>query len=323
MMKIALHYPLAILCSVVLLLTVACGGSGGDPVSVSPSQVAEKIDGRIQAAETALGQLNSSLDKNLVRNALMLKEYSRILKQQNSTLAPLLVNLEKDAGAEGALFQNLSNRLQQVRDNPEFFESPVARYQEVNSIVEAARPENFNNALIDVVNAVADMSNGMLPRIAVPPKSESLASNNAQDLGAGSQLIGNPAYGQWTNQGGTSIWEWYGMYAMFRDLVGGRSYSYGQWDRTRDWSYYSDIGRNKHGSYRKGEKSYAPSSKKSSTVRDYGVSRKSYGSGSAERRASTYSQGSVKKPAVNKKSASMPGSFRHRSTFSRGVFGGK
>ena len=92
-----------------------------------------------------------------MRNALLLKEYARILKSQNPQLAGLVNNLEKDASSEGALFQNLSNRLNQVKSNPDFFETPVARYQELNAIIEAAKPDNFNLALIDVVNVVSKM----------------------------------------------------------------------------------------------------------------------------------------------------------------------
>ena len=303
------------------LFLSACGGPGGDAVPVTPAQVAEKIDARFKAADSSLTQLKTALDKGLVRNALMLKEYTKILKSQKPELGPLLTNLEKDAGSEGSMYQNLANRLSQAKNNPDFFESPVARYQEVNAVIAATKPDNYNLALTDVVNVVADMSTGLLPRVEAPAKSESLAANKAQDLGAGSQLIGNPAYGQWSNQGGTSVWEWYGMYAMFRDLTGGRSYSYGHWDRNRDWSYYSDIGRNRHGSHKKG-KSYAPSTKKYSSSRDYGVSRKSYGSNSADRRASTYSK-KAGSSTMNKKSSSMPGSFRNKSTYSRSRFGGK
>ncbi len=317
-----MRQTLYIICLVIGSIISGCGGPGGDAVPVSAAQVAEKIDARISAADSALDQLSNDLDKGLVRNALLLKEYARISKEQNPALASLVTNLEKDASAEGAQFQNLRNRLTQVKNKPDFFESPVARYQEVNAIISAATPENFNYALIDVVNVLADMSAGKLPRIETPPKAESLATNQAQDLGAGSQLIGNPSYGQWANQGGTSVWEWYGMYAMFRDLTGGRSYSFNQWDRNRDWSYYSDIGRNKNGQYQAG-KNTAPSTKKHASGRDYGVSRKSYGSNSAKRRSSTFSKGAAKSTsAVNKSSSKMPGSFRNRSTYSRGI-GGK
>ena len=201
----------------------------------------------------------------------------------------------------------------------------MARMQEANAIVNAAKADDYNYALTDVVNVLADMSDGSLPRVEAPAKQQSLSTNQAQDMGTGSQLIGNPAYGQWTNHGGASIWEWYGMYAMFRDLTGGRSYNYGYWDRNRDWSYYSDIGRNRYGDTRTRDK-YAPKSKKYSTARDYGVNRKSYGSASTERRASTYSSGSQKttnSTFAKQQAGSVPGSFRNRSTYSRSSFGGK
>ncbi len=313
---------LAGLLALILLLS-ACGGPGpNEGAPLTAAQVAEKIDTRLAAAESALSQLKQALEQGRVRNALILQEYARILEERDPKLKPLVENLAKDAGPQGGLYQNLVKRLERAKNDPAFFESPQARYAEVNAIVEAAKPENFNLALIDVVNVLADMSNGSLPRVEVPPKQETLAANKAEDLGPGSQLIGNPAYGQWVNHNGTSIWEWYGMYAMFRDLVGGRSYSYNQWDRHRDWSYYSDIGRKKYGPRGK-DKSYAPSSKKYSRPRDYGVNRKSYGSAAAERRSSTYSKKTNKPFSGFKKSASTPGSFRNRSTYSRGMFGGK
>ena len=237
-------------------------------------------------------------------------------------MSSLLNNLDQDAVGDGAIYKNLQNRLKKAENNPDFFESPIARYQEVDAIIRAAQPDAYNQALIDVVNVVADMSKGTLPRVDAEPKSESLATNRAQDMGAGSQLIGNPAYGQWVNHGGTSIWEWYGMYAMFRDLVGGRSYSYGYWNNNRDWSYYSDIGRERYGSYSKG-KSYAPGSRKYSTQRDYGANRKSYGSSSSQRRNSVYSRTNSSQSTRYTKSSSTPGSFRNSSTYSRSRFGGK
>ncbi|MDX1811702.1 MAG: hypothetical protein R3240_07140, partial [Gammaproteobacteria bacterium] len=137
-MKTYLLYILA----VALLLLSACGGPGdGDAVRISPAQVAEKIDARISAAEQALQQLDTSLAQGQVRNALMLSEYAKILKAQKPEMAGLVDNLAKDASASGAQYQNLVNRLKQVKDNPDFYETPVARYQEVNAIIEAAKPE--------------------------------------------------------------------------------------------------------------------------------------------------------------------------------------
>lgn len=299
-----------------------CGGSdGGNPPS-SPKQAEAKLPERILAAEKSVQQLDSAIRSGLIRNAMILKEYAKILRSQKPELRALIDNLARDAGNDGAIYTNLNNRLATLKNNPELFETPLARYQEANNIIDAAQPENYNLALIDVVNVLADMSNGSLPRIETPPKSETLAANRSQDMGAGSQLIGNPAYGQWQNSGGTSIWEWYGMYAMFRDLTGGRSYSYNQWNRNRDWSYYNDVGRERNGNFRNRNVN-PPKTKKYGAKRDYGVSKKSYGSSSAERRKSSYgfSSGKNKKSAFSKKSA--PASFRNRSSYSRSSFGGK
>ncbi len=305
-----------------ILSLSGCGGSdnGGPPATSAQAQ--SKLPDRIATAEKSLQHLKQAINSGLVRNAFIIKEYAKILKSQKPELKVLLNNLEKDATVDGAIFKNLENRLSALKNQPELFETPLAQYQEANAIIDAAQPENYNLILIDVVNVLADMSGGTLPRVDTAPKQETLAANRSQDMGPGNQLIGNPAYGQWTNQGGTSIWEWYGMYAMFRDLVGGRSYSYNQWNRNRDWSYYNDVARNRNGSVLKKNK-FAPKSKKYGAKRDYGVNRKSYGSSSAERRKSTFgSPGSKSKSAFSKKS-SAPASFRNRSTYSRGGFGGK
>ncbi len=299
-----------------------CGGSNGGGPPTSSAQAQEKLPSRIAAAEKSMQQLDSAIRTGLIRNATILKEYASILKTQKPELSALVNNLSRDAGNDGAIYQNLNNRLTSLKSNPELFETPLAQYQEANGIIDAAQPENYNLALIDVVNVLADMSNGSLPRIESQSKRESLAANRSEDMGAGSQLIGNPSYGQWQNSGGTSIWAWYGMYAMFRDLTGGRSYSYNQWNRNRDWSYYNDVGRERNGNFRNKNKN-PPTSKKYGAKRDYGVSKKSYGNKSAERRKSAYGSSSSSKKSAFSKRSSAPASFRNRSSYSRSSFRGK
>ena len=317
---------LTLFISLFLLATLGglsgCGGSDGGGPPTSSKQAKEKIPERNAAAEKSMQQLDSAISAGLIRNAMILKEYAKILKSQKPELNSLVNNLAKDAGNDGAIYKNLDNRLSALKNNPALFETPLAQYQEANGIIDAAQPENYNLALIDVVNVLADMSNGSLPRIESQSKRESLAANRSEDMGAGSQLIGNPSYGQWQNSGGTSVWAWYGMYAMFRDLTGGRSYGYNQWNRNRDWSYYNDVGRERNGNFRN-RNSNPPTKKKYGSKRDYGVSKKSYGSSSSDRRKSAYgSSGSSKKSAFSKKS-SAPASFRNRSSYSRSSFGGK
>ena len=259
----------------VILLLTACGGDPGDGGGLSTvTNLEQKAAARVNAAQKALNSLKNNIDQNQIRNAAILREYTNALRSQKPELNSLISNLARDATSEGALFKNLELRLSTLKNSPELFETPAEQYTEANAIIEAARPTNFDHALTDVINVVADMSGGMLPRINTLPKEQSLQENRAEDLGAGSQLIGNPAYGQWVNQGGMSVWEWYGMFALFRDLVGGRSYSYGHWDRHRDWSYHSDIGRNKNGDYRT-RNTNPPKTNKYRTERGYGSNRKS------------------------------------------------
>jgi len=59
---------------------------------------------------------------------------------------------------------------------------------------------NVNNMGMEIVSKV----DGKLSKTAVP---------------AGySQYVGNPQYGQWSNNGGSSFWEFYGKYAMMSSL---------------------------------------------------------------------------------------------------------
>jgi len=304
---------------------VSCGGDSGEGgAPITAKQAEEALPNRVQAAEKSIKHLKSSINQGFIRNTVILKEYANILKKQKPEMSSLIDNLAMDASTDGAMFNNLQQRLDVLKNSPELFETPNIRYKEANAIIDAAQTSNYNLALTDIVNVLADMSNGSLARINSEQKAESLSTNNAQDLGAGSQLIGNPAYGQWNNHGGTSVWEWYGMYAMFRDLVGGRSYSYDHWNRNRDWSYHSDIGRDRYSSQRTASRN-APKTKKYSSVRDYGVSKKSYGSSSAERRTSTYGSSANKtsSSSYSKKSSNVGGSFRNKSTYSRSSFGGK
>ena len=85
-----------------------------------------------------------------------------------------------------------------------------------------------------------------LPRVSSISKSASLKANGADDMGPGSQLIGNPAYGQWrTNSDGMSFWEWYGAYSLFTNIfdIDRRHYQYRYWSSKRNYSYYHDVGR--------------------------------------------------------------------------------
>jgi hypothetical protein len=146
------------------------------------------------------------------------------------------------------MFRALEDRLNTVKNQPSMFANNQAIYDELLNIYQAADPQLYSDALSDPLNVLADMSDGLLPRINSLSKAQSMKANNAQDFGTGEQLIGNPSYGHWqTGSNGMSFWAWYGMYSMMGNVFG-RPIYYNDWGRSRNYSYYNDYGRTRYSS---------------------------------------------------------------------------
>lgn len=220
-----------------LLFLTGCG----DPIK-------EQIEQQIPITESRVQQLAKALENGEVRNANLIKQYAQQLLTLKPDLAPLINELKKDATTQGPMFKSLLDRLNTVKTQPQMFANSQAIFDELLNIYQAADPVLYSDALSDPLNVLADMSDGKLPRVNALPKSQSLRANNAQDFGTGEQLIGNPNYGQWTTgSNGMSFWAWYGMYSMFDNLFGRRTY-YNDWGSRRNYSYYNDYGRTRYSS---------------------------------------------------------------------------
>lgn len=306
-----------ILCLSVML--VACGDDRP-----------QRLQTNINSAEYYIQQLGTNLDNQRIRNAIILKQYAQLLAQQKPELAPLLNELAKDATKLGPLYSSLQSRLTTLKSNPNVLGDIEAQLFESETLIEASDNSLFNDALSDPINVIADMSDGKLARVNAISKERSLQANGAQDTGAGSQLVGNPNYGQWqTNSSGMTFWHWYGMYAMFSALTP-RPIGYGHWSSHRDYSYYSDVGRNRYTSpgQRKAQDDLNQRTKKQFANRGgfkspyakskTGASRMSTASKKAQRAPSFAGKSSYSK----QKSAAS--SFRNSSsTTSRGIKRGK
>lgn len=217
-----------------VLMLLSLTGCGDD--------TAEKIAQMQQLDSQRLSRLSQMLDNNEIRNALLLKQYAQILSSDRTELAPLLQQLSLDATKDGPTFKNLAQRLSDAK-NAANFPDKNTQLQELSDIYQATDPTSYNDLLSDQVNVIADMSNGKLARVNAISAQASKNANQAQDFGAGSQLVGNPNYGHWqTNSSGTSFWAWYGMYSMFNNIFN-RPIYYDNWSRHRDYSYYNDVGR--------------------------------------------------------------------------------
>ncbi|GLP95671.1 hypothetical protein [Paraferrimonas sedimenticola] len=221
-----------------ILLTFAlflggCGDDRPEKIAHYQAQSAQRIE--------KLGQM---LDNGEIRNAMMLNQYADVLSQTRPELSPLLNQLKTDASRNGPLFQQLQTRLADLSNSANFLDLDE-QLDEAYQLTQAADPNSYNDLLSDPLNVIADMSNGELARVNAVSQAASLAANGAEDFGAGSQLVGNPAYGSWqTNSSGMSFWEWYGMYALFSNLTS--PVRYDRWSRNRDYSYYGDYGRKRY-----------------------------------------------------------------------------
>ena len=289
----------------------------------------ERLKSNIQSAEYLIDNLGANLQAKSLRNAVILREYAALLAQDKPELKPLLQQLSRDAGRDGPMFQSLLQRLKTVKEQPQVLGDIEAQLYETENLIAASDPNLFNDALSDPINVIADMSNGKLARVNAISKQSSLQANNAEDTGAGSQLVGNPNYGQWqTNSSGMSFWEWYGMYAMFSALSP-RPVYYDRWSARRDYSYYHDYGRNRYTSPQQTKKQNDLAAKTKKQFANKGGFRSPYAKPKtgASRMSSSSRQAQKAAPFAGKSSfskAKSASSFRNsKSTTSRGISRGK
>ncbi len=265
-----------------------CGDNFPEMVSQRHAQVTARVK-----------QLGTFLDAGRVRNANLIKQYAALVERQRPAVLRLTRELAREGTTTGLAFGSLRQRLNRVNRSPADEKQAGIAFEDLQRIEAATDPVVFNDSLIDVVNVLADLSNGKLPRMQVPP------SEAKSGQGAGSHLVGNPRYGQWRqNSSGQSFWAFYGQYAMMRSLFfSPRPYYYSSWYGNRGWSYYGNVGRHYYGGR-------ADSARWSQARKTYPNTRprKSYGRLRSQRRLSTFGQTASRAPGSSLKRASSYGS---------------
>jgi hypothetical protein len=208
----------------------------------------QQLSSRVTDAEYTVNQLKNHIDKGLIKNAVLLEKYVDIIKKDKADLTEIFDALALDATTKGPIYKGLELRLSESKGlskgAPKKGEQAVASLdEELLLITEAAKPAIYNMMLTDPINVIADMSDGKLARVEAMSKEASQQANKSAEMGAGSQLVGNPNYGRWSSRSdGTSFWAWYGMYSMFGNLYS-RPIYYSNWGASRHYSYYHDYGR--------------------------------------------------------------------------------
>lgn len=288
----------------------------------------EEVTENYRMTSSRLDNLKRMIDGGSIRNAILVKTYARKLATINPDLKELADALKKDGTSRGVMFQNLQNRIKQVKQKVETKKEYTASINELNNIWVASDPIIYNDALIDVINTMADLSEDKLPRISIPQSSKNNSTDSTTGKVPGSYLVGNPSYGNWkTDSSGHSFWAWYGMYSMFRNVVSPGYYhgsiGYNSWYSSPRNSYYHDYGRSSYGSSRD------RSSWQSGTqrLRSKGINpapAKNYKSLASQKRVSTYSnnRGSTSKTSSLASSSRRSSSYSSYKSSSRGTSSG-
>ncbi|MDE0728310.1 MAG: hypothetical protein OSB82_17830 [Alphaproteobacteria bacterium] len=229
----------------------------------------EKAANTLKQAEMELGRLELSLaDGSMAAlpNLRYLKQYAEIVRRIEPDMDKLVSTLETEGTTKGGLFTSLKNRLANAKryfgaEAQASREAATAVSAEAVAIALAGKTDVFNDSLVDVINVLADMSKGKLPKL-------NFAETSDKTMPPTQHLVGNPAYGGWQRGSGGGFWVWYGQYRLFSDVLGwNRGYRYNQdyWYRSRSASYYGDVGRHYYGSGRNNQ-SWARAANRQSKV---------------------------------------------------------
>jgi len=257
-----------------LLLLNGCSGN----------RYAEEVQASHKTLSNNINSLKFSLGGEELVNAIIARDYADRLAKSSPQLANIARTLKKDTTADGAAFQNLLKRSLAVNLNPETEPAYRAATSEIFKLITLSDPIIFNESLIDIVNTLADLSNGSLPRINI--------AKTSTETPPGSYLVGNSNYGNWQqNSSGGSFWVWYGQYALFRDLLGrGGSIGMNRWYNQPRNSYNHDFGRNSYGSAAEQKEWRNNANKLKNRGINVAKNKKDYRSTAAKKRSSTYQQ---------------------------------
>lgn len=251
-----------------LLLSIGIFQFSSNKEGIQEKELATKVENQLLA-------LGNALDNKELQNAIILQSYAEQLKSLKPELASVADKMAKDTQSDGPAMLRMKQQLEAIRNNPATIGNGSKQdvMAALSALARSSTIEGYNLYLLNDVNVIASLSGGKLSAIAPPAGSQQGAE------GAVGELVGNPEYGQWKQQNGMSVWEWYGAYAIFRDLVGGgRPFYYNDW-RARQSGGYNSFYNNSY------------DSNKMKAVNDNNRQQKTYGSGQ-NRRSSSYFSGS-------------------------------
>lgn len=212
----------------------------------------DKASSSLKTAEIDLINLKAALSPSTQDAALpnlqYLKQYATAVRRINPGMEELISTLEAEGTVKGGSYLFLKQRLDAanilfLNEAKRSRNAALSVLAEATAVSHASKPDVFNDSLVDVINVLADMSKGQLPKL-------KFGETTDKTMPPTQHLVGNPRYGSWGNGSGGGLWVWYGQYRLFSDVLGwGSRYRYNQdsWYRSRSGSYYGDVGRHYYG----------------------------------------------------------------------------
>jgi len=267
-----------------------------DPEFEKASTSLQKAEVDLQNLDLVLSGEAQSQSLSELPNLRYLKEYARIVKRISPQMGSLVTTLEAEGTVRGGSYLFLKQRLDTAKsnfsDNSDVSRaSAMAVSSEAIAISRAASPVVFNDSLVDVINVLADMSKGELPKL-------KFGETTDKTMPPTQHLVGNPRYGSWGQGSGTSLWVWYGQYRLFSDVLGrGSGYRYNQnsWYRSRSGSYYGDVGRHYYGT-NQNNRSWSKAGSRQPNIPTNKASKSTLKSFKSTNRLSTYAPRTSKAP---------------------------
>ena len=188
--------------------------------------------------------LGGYLDKRVIANAILIEKYAEQIARDVPQAAEIANELSIEATRNGRSYRQLGERTKNIQTKPTNESELSTSIEETTALAIALQPDEFEANLADVVNVLADLSEGKLPKISGPTEDQ------LPSAGAGERLVGNPTYGRWErDSSGLVTWVFIGYLAglgnQFYNRPGG--YLYNDWYERRPWSYYSDHARERYG----------------------------------------------------------------------------
>jgi hypothetical protein len=251
-------------------LALTLSGCGDSKYVESEKYQRIQIKNTKETAEKSLSTLERDLSSGSIRNAKLISLYADQVEKINPELKIIINELRKDSGVNGALITGIKRRLKDnivlsdsIRKTLDSSEKKDADYYsaitkntntvvpEFDAIIGASQMAVFNDALGDVVNALADMSKDTLARVDGKKSSDFYKETGAKNVGAATMLVGNENYGNWKkDSSGNSFWAFYGQMSMMNSLMnmGGSPYYYNSWNSQRPYSSYNDHYRSRYSS---------------------------------------------------------------------------